>query len=161
MSKGIYAPYTTNAGQSYSDFIWDEPVLKEFTIKEIFEALKKNGLEHIRRGWEIFGIDGLKPIGACALGQAGFNLGVVAKPNPYTANRMYSLYEQLRTIKIPSNYSTQYGYNCADVIVNMNDAMDEGEEDFIFSYEEIVKAAEEILTPHFKETLKLEVREWA
>lgn len=45
------------------------------TVKEIFEALAKNGFEHLRGQWFSY-MDSVKP-GACILGQGAINLGVI------------------------------------------------------------------------------------
>jgi len=55
--------------------------IKEVTVKEVFEAIKKNGFDHIRSNW-IITSDG-KPVGACVLGQGALNLGVAAEYNYY------------------------------------------------------------------------------
>lgn len=48
---------------------------KNFTVKEVFDALVQNGFEHLRETWLNTDDQG-KPTGACILGQAGLNLGV-------------------------------------------------------------------------------------
>jgi hypothetical protein len=50
---------------------------KTFLVKEIYDALDKNGFEHLRGTWFEGWNDG-KPVGACVLGQAALNLNVVA-----------------------------------------------------------------------------------
>ena len=49
--------------------------VRTYTVKEVFEAIKKNGFEHLRDEWTSYGYNG-KPVGACVLGQGALNLNV-------------------------------------------------------------------------------------
>lgn len=48
---------------------------KEFTVREVFDALKQNGFEHIRSMWQDTHNGSLT--GGCILGQGAANLGVL------------------------------------------------------------------------------------
>lgn len=51
--------------------------IKTFTVREVYDALAKNGFEHLRENW-FDGWNNGKPVGACVLGQGALNLGVLA-----------------------------------------------------------------------------------
>ena len=77
--------------------------LKEITVREVFDALEKNGLEWLRGRWFKNGLDSdgeIKTIGGCVLGQAAANLGVVGP----TESRTDSL----------AHYLTEIGYSESD-----------------------------------------------
>jgi len=51
--------------------------IKTFTVRAVYDALAKNGFEHLRENW-FDGWNNGKPVGACVLGQAALNLDIIA-----------------------------------------------------------------------------------
>ena len=53
-----------------------EITYKDFTVREVYDALVQNGLQHLRKNWLIKTFDG-KLTGGCILGQGAYNLSVL------------------------------------------------------------------------------------
>lgn len=74
--------------------------LKEITVREVYEALEKNGLDWIRGRWFENGLDSddgvIKPVGACIMGQGAVNLGVIGSldDDNHPLNNLYNYIEQ-------------------------------------------------------------------
>lgn len=68
----------------------------KFDIEDVYEAIKKNGLNHLRQSW-IMVDKNSKPIGACVLGQAAINLNVVPSENEDAYDfKLRKLFEKYR-----------------------------------------------------------------
>jgi hypothetical protein len=144
--------------------ILDAPT-KTFTIKEIWEALQKNGLQHLREEWFSSDYDG-EVIGGCAIGQAAYNLGIPASEEH---NSQTNLASQLDYFEVPSSSKWHVpGSNGAgSTIVHWNDKRTESEDGepvlnedgnisyVLETYAEIVQMAYEVLQPHFEGTIEL------
>lgn len=88
------------------------PEMKEFTIREIVEAVRENGLEHLRGEW-FHSYDG-KITGGCVLGQAAYNLSVVANEGQFQSSteKMGGLFEILNLYE---NKSEKYKLTQEDI----------------------------------------------
>lgn len=81
---------------------------KTVTVREVFEAIKENGFEHLRREWLQTSSDG-KVIAGCVLGQAGVNLGVL--PSVDLVDRDYP---QENFPQIEVHFPVEPDYEAAD-----------------------------------------------
>lgn len=151
---------------------------KEVTVREVFEALEKNGLKHLRSNW-LKTNKGLI-VGGCALGQAGYNLGVAShfnwgfrfsgKERDFTLDSALNdlghvedhIYDDDGGIVV--HRSTPLG----SAIVSVNDAnegilMSNGKyrRRYKHSYDEVVKFARTILEPYFDKTIKVEAMDYS
>lgn len=145
---------------------------KEYTVKEVFEALKKNGFS-FTRGEYIY--KSAKAISACALGQAGLNLSCLVSEeiidNPYMAPpelekaflikkyRSFTIEGQLNKWKYRNKKwrRTDHGYlGLGAVIIYWNDKFDETTGEWVLrTYEDVANMAEEVLRPHFDKVVTL------
>ena len=156
-----------------------------FTVKEVFEALKKNGFEHLRENWFAWDTEG-KLISACALGQAAINLSTVVswhdhydrfERNNFTSSDFkHTLVSQLNkfivkggkrnkwvnpTKKFLKTLGTEYcppdlGTDLGDLIIGWNDA--KAKDNFLLqTYEEVTNMAYELMEPFFDKTVELVV----
>lgn len=110
-------------------------VQRRINGRALYEAMKVNGVEHIRGEWFTFDADG-KPVAGCAMGLMAINLKVKVNDS---INAGANLYEQLRHLPVaednrwyeaPDEGAT-YGFftdgtpvpypNVADSIINWND----------------------------------------
>lgn len=146
---------------------------KEYTLREIFEAIKKNGLLHLRGEW--YGTnDKGKVNGACVLGQAAFNLNVPANDNYSPEGNLES---ELNNFPLDQNskWATYNGsriYKVGDAIITWNDAYSfekdgrvaqdsKGRSKYALrTYDQVVKMAHEILEPYFDKTVSLPYYEY-
>lgn len=137
---------------------------KTFTVEEIFEALKQNGLEHIRQDW-ISVKDG-KVVGACALGQAAYNLNVPAYEEQVDIFGAYinangNIYDALNDFGLGKGspwFDEDFmaeDFSVADTIIFWNDRKSSAGTYTLKTYAEVVNMAREVLEPYFKETVEL------
>jgi len=157
---------------------------KTFTVEEIFEALKKNGLTHLRGQW--ISAPDQKVVGACVLGQAAYNLGVPANGDYEPKQGYGNLYEELVNFEVTeSPWLNEEFYkgssywdssidapfegaeesNVADLIIFWNDRREYKVGDngmFIATgewklktYDDVVNMAREIMEPFFSNEVKL------
>jgi hypothetical protein len=146
-----------------------EQEYKTFTVREIFEAIKKNGFEHLREQWYSFNNDG-KAIGGCVLGQAALNLNVPADSDT-SGDLTSNLWAQLNQFDTPEKWiDSMYPMNtrvAGKAIVYWNDhrvidpetgANVTDADGYVWTlptYNDVVEMAREVLEPHFDETIKL------
>lgn len=149
-----------------------EQETRTFTVREIFEAIKQNGFEHLREQWFSYNPEN-KAIGGCVLGQAGLNLGIPVDPEFASGDdtNTTNLYSKLNSFDTPDKWidkndpaSTE---KAGEAIVYWNDrhAFDAGggfarddDDNYIWvlpTYKEVVEMAREILEPYFDETIEL------
>ncbi len=148
----------------------------EYTVEEVYNALKKDGFEHLRGQWTSTDMDGAI-VGACVLGQTAINLGVHANSE---FNGAFNLVYQLNTFPVDKSNPWAIAYDidlprgAGDTIIHWNDMEDDAYYDeygdydpeeegpiwYLKTYAEVAKMAYEVLSPHFKETIKLAKREW-
>ena len=150
-------------------------VIKEFTVQQVFEALKKNGFEHIREMW--FDTDYGKPTAACVLGQAALNLSAAPETDQASGRGFFggydpegfqaTVYDQLNRFRNPIPDEIVPEGDCGSAIVQWNDSVDHYEDDeeetpvyTLPTYEAVVNKAEEILRPYFDEVVYLQVMEY-
>lgn len=157
------------------------PQTKKIKVREAWEALGKNGFEHIRSDWFSYGEDGLI-VGGCALGQMALNLGAIPYDvKPYDNNLTpvedgfdHNLLSQLNRFQnvaeawIVPDDTRSGAYDptaCGSAIIYWNDAtIETGEinsygepisEYILKTYEEVSNMAREILEPYFDEEVEL------
>jgi hypothetical protein len=136
---------------------------REYTVEQVFEALKQNGFEHLRENW--FSRETGKQ-GACVLGQAAINLNSV---DPLLLRGDEEVEEDKNFI---SNQLDRWAYRgrkwrwntpqrlgLAQVIIHWNDERDYsrvGDNPFALkTYEDVVQMAYDVLRPHFDKIVKL------
>lgn len=153
---------------------------RTYTIKQMFEALKQNGFEHLRGEW----ISGEgQVVGACVLGQALSNLNAVSQEDLQRSGMgadikvADSLVDQLNRFEISPDSKwagqnwveneeyAEEGYwlyspeslSLGEVIIYWNDqAIDYyNQKYFLQTYEEVVDMAYDVLSPYFDETIEL------
>lgn len=102
--------------------------LTKVTVKEIYEAAKKNGLDWLRGEWFNYEwSNNRKPFAACVLGQAAYNLSVVDQ----MSKGDHSLEKQLDTLVVEYTSKWYCGYNGAGgTIIHWNDDVKSGGEEF-------------------------------
>lgn len=149
------------------------------TIKALFEALEKNGFEHLRGAWFRSNYDSVI-VGGCVLGQAAINLGAY-QPNtgfPNISEAEGTLLHELNKFKqtagkweIENSVGQGYGNlvdGCPTVgqqIMSWNDSGKYGGPNNDFEYNlptwpEVVEMARDCLTPYFNEVITLQKHEW-
>jgi hypothetical protein len=99
--------------------------MRYITVKQLLDAVRKNGLPKITGklliyGYEVGRVGGYKPIAGCAMGQAALNLNVPAKELEIAFSRL----------------SLSNGLNITGKIEHLNDSTDK-------SLEEIANMLEE------------------
>lgn len=113
------------------------------TVKEIFEALKKNGYPWAT---ETYLSDGGK---SCAIGQAARNLQI----RPYVLNQALN-----HLLILDDNYKIRgigvTAVSCGDAIEVFNDR-------FADKYEDVVEFAEKILSPYFEKEITFQEDDFA
>jgi hypothetical protein len=144
------------------------------SVRDIYEAIAKNGFDHVREAW--LTVDWQTGnIGACVLGQAAINLGIVPIQN---LNEMKAdeiggalngiFRRQLNKLgeAIPKWQNPDAGHHLiGDVIIFWNDLVDyddEGESEgyHLPTYEDVTKMAYEVLSPHFDKEIILSTFIW-
>lgn len=155
---------------------------KTFTVEEVFEALAKNGLEHIREEW--ISADNEKVVGGCVLGQAAYNLKTPAFEEQYDLQdeeiigSVGDLYDELNVFAAKDsrwyNDATKEAMGndeagIAEVIVYWNDKRAKNDKGqylrpkgnswgYVYeleTYAEVVQMAREVMEPYFTHTVKL------
>lgn len=135
-----------------------------FTIKQIYDALAKNGFQHLRGKWTSQDINGVT-VGACVLGQAALNLGVVD----------HSAYDEEDTLVAVLNQfdvdpdSKWFNYDqdgVGSTIVYWNDLEEIDQDDnplgyTLKTYPEVVAMAYDLLSPIFDQTVSIATKEWS
>lgn len=137
------------------------------TGKDLLEAIKKNGFEHLRGQW-FAGNDG-KVTGACIIGQAAINLGA---DSDYVQNRVDKVFT-IGARSLPDGIKEEflekpngrfiYGddknheftFGFAAVMIAMNDKMVD-DISYAYSWNQLVRYAEKFLTPYLDINVKLE-----
>ena len=152
------------------NIITPETVIKEFTVREVFEALAKNGFHHARA---TFFEDTFNS--ACVLGQAALNLGVVVSESFYESDvsypvsnkdiekwGKYNVVTQLDRFKVKNSKwipepseDDDSPRTCGETIMFWNDETDVDGEYLLSTYEEVVSMAREVLAPHMEKKVKL------
>lgn len=152
--------------------------LKTVTVKEVFEAIEKNGFEHLRREWLTRDKNG-KIIAGCVLGQAAVNLKTLP------AGELFELYmvdrgkdgllvddesyEELRKLAIKHSLSHQlnqistneWTLGLGSSIISINDAGEYVGDGlmrrfkYIYTWEEIVNLTKNMLIPYFDQEVTL------
>jgi hypothetical protein len=145
---------------------------KTFTVRDIYEALAKNGLQHLRGSWYSTNAKG-ETVGACVLGQAAFNLNAPATSDE---NSGENLIEFLNSLPIDSDnkwgtmfdgFNTHTFDNVGEAIIAWNDSyrmksdgtVDRNEKGnpkwLLRTYPRVVEMAYGLLEPHFDKTVEL------
>ena len=137
------------------------------TVKQVFEALEKNGFEHIRGSWFKFSeTNSNLVVGGCVLGQAAINLGVL---QPIDSEDDYeidgSLVAALDRIKPTTGKWNEERYfsGLAEQIIYWNDKTKRINGKLVYAlptWEDVVEMARDCMTPHFKEKITLSTYEW-
>ena len=159
-----------------------EQEYKTFTVEEVFQALEKNGLEHIREEWISAAND--KVVGGCVLGQAAYNLKTPAFDEQYDLQDEEmigtdgNLYDELNAFAaLDSRWYNEdvkqsmgnEDAGIAEVIVYWNDKRvknDKGQYirpkgnswGYVYAletYAEVVEMAREVMEPYFASEIKL------
>lgn len=131
-----------------------------FTVKQVYDALAKDGFEHLRAQWTAQDIHGVIT-GACVLGQAAINLGVV----PSDDDSEFSLLYQLNKFDVEPNSKWDTGDKAGSTIVLWNDKRSYDRTGatigyWLNTYKEVTAMAYDVLSPHFDKTITLEKKEW-
>lgn len=142
---------------------------RTFTVREIFEAIKQNGFEHLREQWFSYNPEN-KAIGGCVLGQAGLNLGIPVSPEGEEENAD-NLWAKLNNFNTPEKWidklNPEFTKKAGEAIVFWNDhheydehgdAAENDAGEYVWTlptYKEVVEMAREILEPYFNETIEL------
>jgi len=126
----------------------------EVNGRAIYEALVKNGMEHIRENYFNIDFTSNKPYGACAIGMMAYNLGVAADLN-YEKNEGFNLTERLDSWAVPEGSKWFFrGINgVGSTIINWNDKWDGLNGRYSLSWEQVVQMAHDVLEPYFNETI--------
>ncbi len=143
----------------------------EFTVREVYEAIAKNGFAHIREEWTAQDFEG-QIYGGCVLQQGGMNLGVAVNNETGENETSMTLATKLDEFLIdPKNpwYTSNVGHKGAgSIIIYWNDKAEfveneDGEGEYIYdlpTYEAVTEMAYEVLEPFFDHVITLENREW-
>lgn len=175
-SKGVEM---TDLGEMGSLSQETNVVEKQFTVREIVEAIKHNGFDHLRGRWvQTFGD---KIAGGCVLAQGAFNLGVlpwfgtdvnnllgISDTRPESTilgalNAFSNVSEKwLRThVEGFRNFSRSDLESCGTAIVCWNDLATYANflprEYYLSTYDEVSEMVEDILAPYLDETVTLRV----
>lgn len=149
------------------------------TVREVYEALAKNGFDHLRGMWFRLGDN----VGGCILAQAGFNLGVIITTDDYSAFGLDEWVEQanyedepIRTLhgalnrfKVdpdhPKYLRTAITRGIGDQILYWNDLTERDETGadvyVLKTYKDVADVAYELLEPFMDETVELSVYDYA
>lgn len=155
----------------------------EKTVKEVYEAIEKNGLDHARGTWYT---EGWK--GACVLGQGAFNLGVLSTGDftNYILDDIntaeyggwgvvsqklarFTLEAQLNRFEVPADspWHKAGNYKAGATIIGWNDEYakekdgsyildEDGNYTYaLATYADVAKMAYDILSPYFDEVVTL------
>jgi hypothetical protein len=143
--------------------------MKTVTIREVYEAAKKNGFELARDDWFSISYGGYKA--ACILGQASINLGVV----PYAGEEYnavidiktlsHTLIGELNKFRIPLEskwYMPDETRGVGTLITLWNDKGEYNENNGyqydLPTYDDVAQMVYEVLEPFFDEEITL--NEW-
>ena len=138
---------------------------KEYTVREVYEALKQDGFEHLRGEWTSTDMDGVIN-GGCVLGQTAVNLGVldcVIRSTDETDP--HSLMGQLNQLEVAQDSPWFVEYPMGMTITSWNDKEkydEEGESTgyYLETYQEVTAMAYAVLEPHFDKIVTLKAKEW-
>lgn len=148
-----------------SEIIFPKPTYIKVTVEEIYEALKKNGFEHLRGVW-YKGNGGDLIAGGCVLQQGAMNLGVATIDSDASLYSVLNRFIVSTASKWSEHPATKFKLSEMDrgagsVIVRWNDAYNEKDKSWVLpTYEDVIAMAYEVLRPFFKKTVKLETHEW-
>jgi hypothetical protein len=126
-----------------------------FNGKAVFDAIEKNGIEHVRSNWYGELDDKGQPLAGCVLGIGAFNLGIAANPD-YSKNSGHNLEDQLNRFNIPTDskwYTPAIGSrNLGQAIIYWNDLRGDNTADgYELTWPQVVEMARDLLTPYFNE----------
>jgi hypothetical protein len=146
------------------------------TVKEVYEAIKLNGLDQIRETWVHTDDDG-NIVAGCIIMQGAFNLKVVpsdeVEDEPWETEYDYenTLLGQLNILSVPEGkYSKIIGKSIrgvGDAIIHWYDEVNPNFRDeydaegnpinyyYLSTYEDALKMVKTLLEPYFDRTLKL------
>lgn len=145
--------------------------VKTYTVREVYDALAKNGFEHLREQWFKVNEDG-SVAGGCVLGQAALNLSIVATAEDgwwryienmeEQPNNTYTLWDQLNKFHInrKSKWASQGEHDpdslqVGDVIIFWNDLYDFGRKYYLPTYQDVVSMAYDVMEPFFDKKVYL------
>lgn len=158
--------------------------VKTVTIREVYEAIEKNGFNHLREEWVRTTKSG-KVIAGCVLGQAAVNLGVLPNESLINREHIFESYPKLQFEneldrvnyrdfnELPTpllNFIFKYSLisqldnvhaGLGSDLVDRNDAeryTSGGRKVFTYSWKEVVAYAKERLEPYFNK--KITLIEW-
>jgi hypothetical protein len=165
-------------------------LIKEFTVKQVFEALKQNGFAHLRATWQDTDRNG-RIVAGCVLAQTGFNLGVaynsellVEEMREYIrgflsdedyfairrSDEWYKAVDDIRHKNIESEFN-RFEYEgkrwkvedrrCGSLIIYWNDLLNDDGEYKLKTYEDVAKMAGQVLKPHMNKKVHLAVRQFS
>jgi hypothetical protein len=137
------------------------------SVKDIYEAIEKNGFDHLRQEWLAVDWE-TKKISACVLGQAAINLGIIPKLSGNTDDSNISdtldndFAEELDGLGYVDSNRWRYesGLNTPGrTIIYWNDKLiddkDPGKGYFLPTYEDVVAMAYDVLSPYFDRDITL------
>lgn len=156
--------------------MYGEPTMKSVTVKEIYDAIKQNGYDHIRGQWLVYDWD-RKSIAGCVLGQAAINLNLIDISDKQIFNydlQFDEVSEALNRFVVPSDsewYVFADADRCGNAITFWNDKREEdvtGQAVYHHSqpvyalktYDDVAAMAYDILSPYFDETVKVPIYRW-
>lgn len=151
------------------------------TVREVYEALARNGFEHLRGSW-YYEFSNEK-FGGCVLAQAAFNLGVLATSDETSYfgigdylddvwdERVYTIYDALNQLEV-SRDSKWFAIDSESAkagqhIIHWNDLTlldgngDPTDEYVLKTYKEVADMAYDILEPHFDKEVVLTVYDYS
>lgn len=151
--------------------------IKVVTIREVYDALAKNGFKHLREHWfetQMLEEDAFAPTAGCVLAQAAFNLGVAVNASnlqddhAFREYHEYTLHEQLHAIPYtgatwqPTTEDAEQWVqdggdderSVADIIIYWNDKNTDGMY-FLQTYEDVKRMAYSVLEPHFDKKIEV------
>lgn len=135
---------------------------REYTVREIYEALEKNGLKHLRGEWMSTDSKG-KVVGGCVLGQGAFNLNVPYSTDAPDADAIGNLEEELNQFQAAEEHWKGNTSKAGTLITVWNDAVQLKSDGTHYAktryelatYQDVLDKARAILEPHFDKTVKL------
>jgi hypothetical protein len=128
-------------------------IQRRLTGESVYQGIIANGLQPLREEFYDYGGDG-KPVAACIIGMAAYNLHAAAD-NDYATNFRANITDQLNNFTVPSHSRWRVPYNegIGDTIIHWTDKLAETgkQEDanggYLLSWDECIAMAKELLTP--------------